>query len=104
MIKTLILVPIQDNEGQPFSPKDWDELEQKLLSSFGGYTGGEMISGAWADSTGTVYRDTSREWRVALNSWLQVPEWLALANWTRTHFRQIAIYVEIAGIPEIIGE
>lgn len=101
MIKTLILVPIQDNEGQPFEPQAWTELEHKLLQ-FGGFTDGGLVQGAWTDN-GQTYRDTNRRWEVALTSWTQLPVWLEVAQWTRTRFRQVAIYIEIAGIPEIIG-
>lgn len=103
MIKTLVLVPIQDNDGQTFGPVDWDLLEQKLLERFGGFSGGGMVQGAWSDG-GKVYRDTSRRYEIALDSWNQIPDWLAIVHWTRNHFRQIALYVEVAGIPEIIGE
>lgn len=103
MIKALVLVPIQDNEGQPFGPNDWDELERKFINSFGGFSGGGLVQGAWADQ-GTIYRDTSRRYEVAVTSWTEIPNFLALAHWTRTHFRQLAVYVEIAGISEIIGE
>lgn len=104
MIKTLVLVPIRDNDGQPFSPADWDLLERKLLERFGGFTGGGLAEGAWSDETGKVYRDVSRRYEVALSSWNQLPDWLAIVHWIRVHFRQIAVYIEVAGIPEIIGE
>lgn len=104
MIKTLVLVPIRDNDGQPFSPADWDLLERKLLERFGGFTGGGMAEGAWSDDAGKVYRDVSRRYEVALSSWNQLPDWLDVVRWIRVHFRQIAVYVEVAGIPEIIGE
>lgn len=104
MIKTLVLVPIRDNDGQAFSPADWDLLERKLLERFGGFTGGGMAEGAWSDETGKVYRDISRRYEVALSSWNQLPDWLDVVRWIRVHFRQIAVYVEVAGIPEIIGE
>lgn len=103
MIKTLVLVPLQDNEGQRFGPKEWNELEQRLIQTFGGFSGGDLIRGAWADND-AIYRDTNRRYEVALASWTKVPDFLNLVAWIRTRFRQIAIYIEIAGIPEIIGE
>lgn len=103
MIKTMVLVPIADNDGKAFGPQDWAELEQQLLQAFGGWTDGGVVKGAWADGE-TVYRDTSRRFEVALGSWIQLPAWLELVRWIREHFRQISVYVEVAGIPEIIGE
>ncbi|HEY3363976.1 MAG TPA: hypothetical protein VGK74_02835 [Symbiobacteriaceae bacterium] len=103
MIKTLLLVPIRDNDGRPFSPEDWKELEQKLLRNFGGFTDGGLVRGAW-NGGDTVYRDTNRRFEVALDSWTKAPQFLDLAHWTRTHFRQAALYIEVAGIPEILGE
>lgn len=41
---------------------------------------------------------------MALASWTQLPQWLEVVRWARTKFRQEAIYVEVAGIPEIIGD
>lgn len=50
-----------------------------------------------------TYRDTSAQYVVSLTSWTQLPEWLLIVRWARTRFRQEAIYVKVAGIPEIIA-
>lgn len=102
MIKTMFLVPTKDNDGQPFGRRDWQELEQKLLR-FGGFTSGGVVEGSW-EADGRVYRDRSRTYIVSLESWTQLPEWLDVVRWVRATFRQEAVYIEIAGIPEIIGE
>lgn len=102
MIRTVFLVPTQDNDGKPFTRTDWHELEQKLFQ-FGGWSKTGPVEGAWSDGN-KVYRDRSRQYHVALASWTQLPEWLEVIRWTRTHFRQEALYIEVAGIPEIIGE
>lgn len=102
MVKTMFLVPLQDNDGQPFGADDWRELEQQLLQ-FGGFSSGAVVEGAW-EAGGRIYRDTSRTYIVALASWTQLPQWLEVVRWARTKFRQEAIYVEVAGIPEIIGD
>lgn len=102
MIKTMFLVPLTDNAGLPFEDDAWTELERRLLR-FGGFSAGGVVDGAW-ESGGKVYRDRSRTYIVSLESWAQLPEWLAMIRWVREAFRQEAIYIEVAGIPEIIGE
>lgn len=104
MIKTMFLVPLKDNDGVPFSGDDWGMLEERLLTMFGGYTDGGVVRGAWTSQEGRVYRDESRCFLVALESWAQFPYWLDIVRWAREHFRQEAIYVEVAGIPSIIGD
>ena len=102
MIKTEFLVPVRDNEGHPFPRSCWRELEERLLP-FGGFFRQSDVTGAW-QSDGPVYRDKSRRYVVALASWTEVPAWLALIQWVRERLRQEAIYIEIAGVPEVIGE
>ncbi|MGH2584820.1 MAG: hypothetical protein ACRDJE_07905 [Dehalococcoidia bacterium] len=99
MIKTALVVPVRDNDGRSFSPRVWRELEARLLR-FGGYTIEVGVAGAW-ESGGRLYRDRSRRYTVALPSWFDVPAWLDVVVWARTRFRQEALYIEIAGIPEI---
>jgi hypothetical protein len=60
------------------------------------------VVGAW-ESAGRRYRDRSRRYTLALGSWLDLPAWLDIVIWARERFRQEAIYIEVAGIPEIIG-
>lgn len=103
MIKTVFLVPTRDNEGRPFTPADWDALDEAILERFDGYTrrfGGE---GAWR-SGGRVYRDESYEYTISLMSWNRLPAWLDVVRWARQRFRQEAIYIEVAGIPEILTD
>ena len=40
---------------------------------------------------------------VSLQSLRQVPDFLPEADWTRERFRQEAVYIEVAGVPEILG-
>ncbi len=101
MVKTMFLVPIRDNEGRPFPRSHWRELEQQLLQ-FGGFSRTTGVAGTWTDG-GRIYRDTSRQYVVSLQSWTQIPAWLEIVRWARERFRQEAIYIEVAGVPEIIG-
>ncbi len=38
---------------------------------------------------------------VAIRTWGQLPAWLDLVRWVRVETRQVAIYIKVAGVPEI---
>src|SRR5215207_4723748 len=101
LIKTLMVVPETDNDGVPFPASLWDELERRLLA-FGGYTRLADSTGAWV-SGARVYRDRNRRYEVGLGSWADFSTWFGIAAWARESFRQEALYIEVAGTPEIIG-
>ncbi|MCI0584141.1 MAG: hypothetical protein L0227_14875 [Chloroflexi bacterium] len=103
MIKAAFLVPIRDNDGRPFPRSSWIELERRLVDAFGGYSRMSAVHGAWEEH-GRVYRDVSRQYVASLSSWMELPVWLDLVRWVRQAFRQEAIYIEVAGVPEIVGK
>jgi hypothetical protein len=76
-------------------------LEERLLT-FGGFSFRDGIRGAWEHES-RIHRDESRQFEVALASWRQVPDWLELVFWVRQSFRQVALYVVVAGIPEVLA-
>jgi hypothetical protein len=100
VIKTLFLMPEADNDGHSYLQSDWEALETRLFA-LGGFSLTVGVVGAW-ESQGRVYRDVSRQYSVSLASWRHLPVWLDLVQWARGHFRQLAIYIEVAGITEII--
>ena len=102
MIRTVVLIPVRDNEGRRFPRAAWTELEVRLLE-FGGVTKAGEVEGAWRQGD-RLYRDRSAQYVVSLGSWLQLEAWLDVVRWARQEFRQEALYVEVAGIPEIIAE
>ena len=101
MLKTTVIVPVTDNEGREFPQEYWNDLGDRLVR-FGGHTRTANVAGVWVAGDRT-YRDTSHLYTVSLGSWTQVPEWLDLVHWIRETFRQEAIYMEIAGLPEVIA-
>lgn len=103
MIQTVILIPLTDNDGEPFPSSIWHQLQESLLTLAGGYSEEGPVSGAWRDQNGRVYRDKSLRYTVSLNSWTQFPEWLRLVDDLRKLYRQEALYIEVNGSPEIIG-
>lgn len=103
MIKTTFLIPVRDNEGRAFEPEAWAELDRRLLR-FGGASDTGRVTGTWENDGGGVHREKSRQYQVSLQRWTDLPDWLDLIRWARHRFRQQAIYVEVAGIPEIIDQ
>lgn len=101
MIKTELLIPVRDNVGSPFQRSLWLALEQRLLD-FGGFSRTTGVVGAWR-AENRVFRDRSTRYTVSLQSWRQLADWLAVADWARTNFRQEALYVEVAGVPEVLS-
>lgn len=102
MIKTLFHVPLTDNNGQPFPQASWDRLDQRLLR-FGGSSVVPGVRGAWRDpATGRVYSDVSNRYEVGLASWTDLPAWLRVVRWAQSEFRQVTMYVDVAGQPEAL--
>jgi hypothetical protein len=100
LIKTLFLVPIRDNDGKVFPKRAWRELEDRLRM-FGGFTRLGLVEGEWTDAAGRIYRDRSRQYGSVL-SVRDLAAWLAIVTWVQERFGQEAMYVEIAGQPEIV--
>lgn len=97
MIKTLILIPEHDNAGEPFETGDFREFEAQLRDVKGGFTMRAGIVGEWEG-----YQDANREYVVAIDSWLELAGWLDVALSAIARFRQDAVYIEVAGVPEIL--
>lgn len=103
MIATFFLVPITDNEGAPFAPSQFREVTKLLLDAFGGFSGPTIVDGMWRGDDGRVYKDRSRRYDVALTSWRQVQNLVEIVDWVCSEFRQEAIFLSVAGVPEIVN-
>lgn len=101
MIKTVVIIPTTDNNGRPFSRGRFSNFEGRLAGLAGGFTVQAGFEGVWQES-GTIYRDRSVAYVAALDSWMQLPAWLDLVGWAAGHFAQLAMYIEVQGVPEII--
>ena len=99
MMKTVVIVPVRDNDGRPFPASVWLELEDRLRR-FGGFTR-DRVLGEWVEQ-GRVYRDRSRRYTVSMSA-RHLGAWVDLVLWAREAFRQEAMYIEINGVPEILG-
>ena len=101
MIMTTIFLPIRDNQGQPFGPEKRQHIRARLVSEFGSYSINPGQHGAWTEQ-GTTYLDESEALVVALASWLDIPRWFEFVRFIQTELNQLAMYIEIAGIPEVV--
>ena len=91
--KFLFLVPLLDNEGQPFPASEWDWMTDELVVRFGGWSLDGRVEGAWRDDTGHVYRDASVRYSVAIEE-AKVAELFGFLGDVKARFRQLALYVE----------
>jgi hypothetical protein len=108
MRKARILVPTAPNpddydpEGvetpvteRRFTAEHHARFEDEALDLFGGFTLVGLARGAWKDS-GVVYRDRSRIYDLAFEP-DDAGKIMHLADFAARHYRQLAIYVEVAG-------
>jgi hypothetical protein len=100
MIKTVVFIPIRSNDGRRFPRRTWAEIEGRL-KQFGGYTRGPEQQGSWHDGT-RWYREPNFPYHIALQSARDLPTWLAFVAWVQEMLGQAAMYIEIAGQPEVI--
>ena len=100
MIKTLVVIPRRDNQGRPYPWPVWQELHDRL-TLLGGYTRAPS-EGEWV-AQGQRYRDRSYSYTVSLDSIKQLPAWLDIVRWAQQAFSQEAMYVEVAGQPEVVS-
>lgn len=91
MREASIILPLRDNNGARVDAAHL-ALQRELAESFGGFTYAP-VNGAWLDS-GRLYRDRSREYRVAAdwNDGLRQRLRL-LAESAGRKARQLAVYV-----------
>lgn len=104
LIETYILVPTHYNDGTPVEETKLEQLEVLYLEKFGGVTIEYNASkGLWKDpNTGTIYPDTHHKFIVALEHWNQVKDLIEIAETIKQELKQEAVYINIAGIPDII--
>lgn len=62
MREASVILPVKDNDGASVEAAH-RALQRELAETFGGFTY-QLVTGAWADH-GRIYRDKSREYRVA---------------------------------------
>lgn len=102
MFEAELLIPLAGNDGAPFLPTHFEVFEMKASEMFGGVTRLETsVNGVWLDD-GTLYRDHLVRYVVALKGIGEGAKLAALADFAKTHFAQLAVYVRYLGQAEII--
>jgi hypothetical protein len=102
MILATVLVPLARNDGSPQPRSLFTRLEALLFDRFDGWTDGGRKGGGWRSGDRTIYRDQSRQYEVALDSWRSVPAFLEVVEFVALHFKQLAVFYTIAGVPDIM--
>jgi hypothetical protein len=92
-----ILVPLANNEGEPFGADVFAALESELLDLAGGFTRQEGLIGFWRSDAGRVYEDRMRGYTVALGTRNARATVIALARRWCVAFAQEAMYVRLPG-------
>ena len=96
MMHVDILVPLADNDGDPFPHTAFDTLEHFLTILCGGFTRRGDVEGAWrSPDTGTVMRDRSRSYVVTLPAEEADEQIARIESFIRRYFRQEAAFLEL---------
>jgi hypothetical protein len=104
MIKATVLIPTTYNDGTPVEAATSASFSFRIHAlSPDGHTQRAGSRGEWRDASGLVVTDVLDEYTFALPGWRDVARFIELVDWARAAFRQEARYVEIMGVPEILG-
>jgi hypothetical protein len=89
-----VLVPVYDNEGQPFPRAEFARIRRELTERFGGVTAYTRApaEGAWEDDTGRVHHDDVVIVEVMVES-LDRAWWSGYRNDLAARFRQNELVV-----------
>jgi len=102
MIEVQILVPVAGNDGAEFSADHHEAFETFAAELFGGVTRlPSNAAGVWIEA-GTVYRDETRVYVVALASITDGGKVRTLADFVKAHYAQLAVYVRYLGTAEVL--
>jgi hypothetical protein len=89
-----ILLPLYDNEGQPFEPAEYVRLRSELADRFGGVTAYTRAParGVWKDDSGETTRDDIVIFEVMTGD-LDEAWWAAFRRELEARFRQDTLIV-----------
>jgi hypothetical protein len=95
MIEITFLVPIvRNSDRKEHCSTAWDHLEGRMFDLFDGFTRCEDVVGSWRNEHGTVVKDTSRQYKVAISSDKEGQFWDFLEQ-SKGVFDQMCIYAAI---------
>jgi hypothetical protein len=87
--KVTVLLPLSDNEGQPFDKETWGWWNDQLTSLVAGFTDLGVVSGWWRG-----FSDRNRHITIVVNSLREIDGIRSLLREARLRFRQKAMYLE----------
>ncbi|HUR81848.1 MAG TPA: hypothetical protein VM733_13870 [Thermoanaerobaculia bacterium] len=88
-IKVTLLIPLNDNNGEPFDLVTWSWWNDELTELVSGFTDLGVVTGWWRG-----YSDQNRIIVVIVKSMREVDALRQLVREARTRFRQEAMYFE----------
>lgn len=88
-LKITLLIPLTDNEGDPFDLEIWSWWSDQLTSLVSGFTDHGMVTGWWRG-----YSDQNRMIVMIVNSMMEVEAIRNLLREARVRFMQEAMYLE----------
>jgi hypothetical protein len=103
MIEVQVLIPLNDNVGNPFTSEHHELFDIELARLFGASSllpG--IVAGQWT-SSGQLYRDNTRVYVVSVDGIIAKGDALrSVVAFAKNHFGQHAIYVRYLGVSEIL--
>jgi len=96
MVKAAFLIPVKDNEDQPFPDEDFVWLREELVRRFEGFTRDRRVDGEWYEG-GERFADESFRYTVVLDE-ERMPLLDELLRSACARFRQEALYLETARV------
>ena len=88
-LKVTVLVPLKDNEGEPFDLLTWSWWNDALTRLVSGFTDVGVVTGWWRG-----YSDQNRSIVIIVKSMREVEAIRDLLREARKRFRQEAMYLE----------
>jgi hypothetical protein len=88
-VKVTLLVPLADNDGEPFDLETWSWWGDRLTETVAGFTDMGVATGWWRG-----YTDQNRVIVIVVKSSREVESLRQLLRQARFRFRQEAMYLE----------
>ena len=91
--KVTLIIPLTDNDGNPFDLETWTWWSDALMNLVSGFTDMGVATGWWRG-----YSDRNRVLTIILRSAEEVEAIRRLLREAKTRFRQEAMYLEYHGV------
>jgi len=88
-LKVTVLIPLRDNDGEPFDLATWSWWNDRLTELVSGFTDVGVVTGWWRG-----YSDQNRSLVIIVKTLREVDAIRRLLREARVRFRQEAMYLE----------